>query len=89
MGGVELQQMPHLNHMTLCLWTKMPQTSVTGFRHNALVHYFEESSKKGFTVSFTHWDGAEASIPPAGGLTFYNPDRYVTQPVLKLKQERM
>ena len=56
----------------------MPQTSVTGFRHNTLVHYYEESSKKGFALAFTHWDGAEASIPPAGKLSFFNPDRYVT-----------
>lgn len=67
----------------------MPQTSVTGFRHNVLVNYYEESSKKGFAFTFTHWDGAEASIPPAGGLSFFNPDRYVTQPVFKLEQERI
>ena len=78
MGGVELQQMPYLNHMTLKKKKKMPQTSVTGFRHNTLVHYYEESSKKGFALAFTHWDGAEASIPPAGKLSFFNPDRYVT-----------
>jgi len=76
MGGVEVQQMPYLNHMTLCVWTKMPQTSVTGFRHNVLVNYHEESSKKGFALYFTHWDGAEASIPPSGRLSFSNPDRY-------------
>lgn len=78
MGGVEVQQMPYLNHMTLCVWTKMPQTSVTGFRHNVLVNYHEESSKKGFALYFTHWDGAEASIPPSGRLSFSNPDRFVT-----------
>ena len=67
----------------------MPQTSVTGFRHNVLVNYHEESSKKGFAFSFTHWDGAEASIPPAGGLSFFNLDRNVTQPALKLEQARI
>lgn len=77
MGGVKVQQMPYLNHMTLCLWTKMPQTSVTGFRNNVLVRYYEESSKKGFSLYFSHWDGAEASVPPNGGLSFTNPDRYV------------
>lgn len=75
--GVEVQQMPYLNHMTLCVWTKMPRTSVTGFRSNILVKYHEESSEKGFFLSFLHWDGAEASFPPHGGITFQNPDRYV------------
>ena len=78
MGGVGVQQMPYLNHLTLCLWTKMPQTSVTGFRHNVLVNYFEQSTRKGFSLYFTHWDGVESSVPPLGGFSYLNPDRYVT-----------
>ena len=56
----------------------MPQTSVTGIRHNVLVKYFEESSQKGFQLFFNLVDGLEEDFAPGGQLSFFNPDRYVT-----------
>ncbi len=82
---VGVQNIPSLNHLTLCLWTKFPQTSVTGFLHNILASYYDSEvstiARKGFGLSFTNRDGAEATYISRG--TFFirsnGTDKYVNK----------
>ena len=55
-GGVEVQDMPALNHMTLCLWTKFPQTSVSGLKMTSLASYFDTSRKIGFSFNIVEYN---------------------------------
>ena len=55
-GGVKVQDMPALNHMTLCLWTKFPQTSVSGLKMTILASYFDTSRKIGFSFNIVEYN---------------------------------
>ena len=56
-GGVEVQDMPALNHMTLCLWTKFPQMSVSGLKMTSLASYFDTSRKISFSFNIVEYNG--------------------------------
>ena len=56
-SGVKVQDMPALNHMTLCLWTKFPQTSVSGLKITSLASYFDTSRKIGFSFNIVEYNG--------------------------------
>ena len=55
-GGVKVQDMPALNRMTLCLWTKFPQTSVSALKMTSLASYFETSRKIGFSFNIVEYN---------------------------------
>ncbi|XP_078358108.1 uncharacterized protein LOC144642883 isoform X1 [Oculina patagonica] len=78
-NGVELANIPQLNHLTLCLWTKFPPTSVTGYRNNTPAYYYEKTTRKGFQLDFLHQDGAESTNDPRGTFVIKNngTERYI------------
>ncbi|XP_066029703.1 uncharacterized protein [Pocillopora verrucosa] len=63
-GGVKVQDMPALNHMTLCLWTKFPQTSVSGLKMTSLASYFDTSGKIGFSFNIVEYNSEEGKMMP-------------------------
>jgi len=54
----DIQNMPPLNHMTLCLWVKFLQSTPLADtrKRNHLVKYYEESSEMGFQLRIQNSD---------------------------------
>ena len=48
--------MPALNHMTLCLWTKFPQTNLRGIKMTGLARYHDTNRKSGFFLRTVEYD---------------------------------
>ena len=55
-SGVKVQDMPALNHMTLCLWTKFPQTNLRGIKMTGLARYYDTNRKSGFFLRTVEYD---------------------------------
>nr|XP_058962420.1 uncharacterized protein LOC131789342 [Pocillopora verrucosa] len=63
-SGVKVQDMPALNHMTLCLWTKFPQTNLRGIKMTGLARYYDTNRKSGFFFRTVEYDKNEGKMVP-------------------------